>query len=83
MDHTSLPAELAERAASHLITLAWSHHLRRHDGEALAALLAAQQAAPEQLMFTNRGHAMTRRMLHRDRRNRRELRNLASFVGVE
>ena len=83
VDHRSLPPELAERQASHLITLAWSHYLRRHDDEALAALLEARQVAPEQLMFTNRVHAMVRQMLHRDRRDRRELRNLAVFVGVQ
>lgn len=83
VDHTALSPELAERAASHLITLAWSHFLRRHDEEALTALLEARHAAPEQLMFTNRVHAIVRQMLRRDRRNRRELRNLAAFVGVE
>ncbi len=83
VDHMALPAELAERRASHLITLAWSHHLRRQDDEALTALLEARQVAPEQLMFTNRVHTMIRQMLHRDRRNREGLRGLATFVGVE
>lgn len=82
VDHTSLPAELAERQASHLITVAWSHYLRRQDEAAIEALLEARRSAPEQLLFTNRVHAMTRKMLHRDRRGRRDLRELAGFVGV-
>lgn len=82
VDETALPPELAERRASHLVTVAWSHFLRRHDDDALAALAAARQAAPEQLLFTNRVHSMLRQMLARDRRGRRELRDLAAFVGV-
>jgi transcriptional regulator with XRE-family HTH domain len=78
----ALPPELAERRASHLITVGWSHYLRRHDDEALAALAAARAAAPEQLMFTRRVHDMVRQMRRRDRRGRRELRELADFVGV-
>lgn len=83
VDHTALPPELAERQASHLITLAWAHYLRRQDDEALSELLQARRAVPEQLLFTSRVHAMVRQMLHRDRRDRRELRELARFVGVE
>ena len=56
--------------------------LRRHDDEALAALVAARVAAPEQLMFTRRVHDMVAQMLRRDRRGRRELRELADFIGV-
>ena len=56
--------------------------LRRHDDEALAALAAARVAAPEQLMFTRRVHDMVRQMVRRDRRGRRELRELADFIGV-
>ena len=82
VDETALPPELAERRASHLITVGWSHYLRRHDDEALAALAAARAAAPEQLMFTRRVHDMVRQMRRRDRRGRRELRELADFVGV-
>lgn len=82
VDDSALPAELAERRASHLITVAWSRYLRRHDDEALAALTAAQAVAPEQLMFTHRVHDMLRQMLRRDRRRRRGLRELAEFVGV-
>ena len=78
----ALPPELAERRVSHLITVGWSHYLRRHDDEALAALAAARAAAPEQLMFTRRVHDMVRQMRRRDRRGRRELRELADFVGV-
>jgi len=82
VDLSALPAELAERRASHLITVAWSHYLRRHDDDALAALTAARAVAPEQLMFTHRVHAMLRQMLRRDRRRRRGLRELAAFVGL-
>jgi transcriptional regulator with XRE-family HTH domain len=82
VDETALPPNLAERRASHLITVGWSHYLRRHDDEALAALTAAQEAAPEQLIFTHRVHDMLRQMLRRDRRGRRGLRELADFVGV-
>jgi transcriptional regulator with XRE-family HTH domain len=80
VDDTALPPELAERRASHLITVAWSHYLRRHDDDALSALTAARTAAPEQLMFTYRVHDMLRQMLRRDRRG---LRELAEFVGVQ
>lgn len=83
VDDTALPPELAERRASHLITVAWSHYLRRHDDDALGALSAARAAAPEQLMFTYRVHDMLRQMLRRDRRRRRGLRELAEFAGVQ
>ncbi|MGH3849024.1 MAG: hypothetical protein ACRDRT_04865, partial [Pseudonocardiaceae bacterium] len=83
VDDTRLPPELAERRASHLITVAWSHYLRRHDDDALSAVGAARATAPEQLMFTHRVHDMVRQMLRRDRRGRRGLRELAEFVGVQ
>ncbi|MGH3829413.1 MAG: helix-turn-helix domain-containing protein [Pseudonocardiaceae bacterium] len=82
VDDTRLPLELAERRASHLITVAWSHYLRRHDDDALSALTAARAVAPEQFLFTHRVHDMLRQMLRRDRRGRRELRTLAKFVDV-
>ncbi|MGH3830529.1 MAG: helix-turn-helix domain-containing protein [Pseudonocardiaceae bacterium] len=82
VDATRLPAELAERRVCHLITVAWSHYLRRHDDDALSALTAAKAVAPEQLLFTHRVHDMLRQMLRRDRRGRRELRTLAKFVDV-
>lgn len=82
VDDTALPAELAERRAAHLITIAWAQQLRRRDDEAIAALATARTVAPEQLMFTHRVHDMLRQMLRRDRRGRRELRELAAFVGV-
>jgi transcriptional regulator with XRE-family HTH domain len=82
VDDGALPAELAERRTSHLITVAWSHYLRRHDDEALSALSTARAVAPEQLMFTYRVHDMLRQMLRRDRRGRRGLRELAEFVGA-
>jgi hypothetical protein len=65
-----------------MITVGWSHYLRRHDDEALAALAGARVAAPEQLMFTRRVHDMVAQMLRRDRRSRRELRELADFIGI-
>ncbi|MCA1604213.1 MAG: hypothetical protein LC775_01725, partial [Acidobacteria bacterium] len=52
VDDTILPPALAERRTSHLITVAWSHYLHRHEDDALAALTAARSAAPEQLMCT-------------------------------
>jgi transcriptional regulator with XRE-family HTH domain len=82
VDEMALPPELAERRASHMITVGWSHYLRRHDDEALAALAGARVAAPEQLMFTRRVHDMVAQMLRRDRRSRRELRELADFIGI-
>ncbi|MGH3834510.1 MAG: helix-turn-helix domain-containing protein [Pseudonocardiaceae bacterium] len=82
VDETTLPSALAERRTSHLITVAWSHYLRRHDDDALTALTAARAAAPEQLMFTHRVHDMLRQMLRRDRHRRRGLRELAEFVEV-
>jgi hypothetical protein len=42
VDEMALPPELAERRASHLITVGWSHYLRRHDDEAPAALAGAR-----------------------------------------
>jgi hypothetical protein len=81
-DDTALPAELAERRASHLITVAWSHYLRRHDDDALSALTTARAAAPELLMFTHRVHDMLRQMLRRDRRRRSGLRELTEFSRV-
>jgi transcriptional regulator with XRE-family HTH domain len=83
VDDTVLPPAIAERRTSHLITVGWSHYLRRHDDDALTALSAAKSAAPEQLMFTHRVHDMLRQMLRRDRRGRRGLRQLAEFVGVQ
>ncbi|MGH4013362.1 MAG: helix-turn-helix domain-containing protein [Pseudonocardiaceae bacterium] len=83
VDETGLRPELAERRAAHLITVAWSHYLRRHDDDALAALAAARTAAPEQLMCTHRVHDMLRQMIRRDRRRRRGLCELAEFVGVQ
>lgn len=47
VDDTALPPELAERRASHLIIIAWSHYLCR------------------------------------DHRGRRELRELAGFIGMQ
>jgi transcriptional regulator with XRE-family HTH domain len=81
--YDQLPKELAERRASHLITVAWAHYLRRQDREALEALQAAQATAPEQLIFTHRVHSMLRGMLRRERRSvKRDLRELVKFVGV-
>lgn len=82
LDDTTLPPELSERRASHLITLAWSHYLRRHDDDALHALTTAHTIAPEQLLFTHRVHDMLRHMLRRDRHNRRELHNLATLLDL-
>lgn len=78
----ALPAHLAERRASHLITVAWAHYLRRRDDLAVEALREAKAHAPEQLLFTRRVGDMLAGMLRRDRRNRRELRSLAVFAGV-
>jgi transcriptional regulator with XRE-family HTH domain len=78
----ALPPGLTERRASHLITLAWAHYLRRHDDDALIALGQARRYAPEQLLFTRRVIDMLTGMLHRDRRRRRDLRALAGFVGI-
>lgn len=83
VDDTTLPPELAERRTPHLITVAWSHYLRRQDDDAIVALTAARAAAPEQLMCTHRVHDMLRQMVRRDRRSRRGLRQLAGFVGVQ
>jgi hypothetical protein len=81
--YDNLPPELAERRTSHLITLAWAYYLRRKDREALDALDLARVAAPEQLLFTGRVHAMLRGMLKRERRSvKGDLRKLADFVGV-
>ncbi|MCA1674739.1 MAG: hypothetical protein LC799_21950 [Actinobacteria bacterium] len=82
VDDIALPPELAERRTSHLITVAWSHYLRRQDDDAIAALAAARTAAPEQLLCTHRVHDMLRQMVRRDRCSRRGLRELAGFVGV-
>jgi hypothetical protein len=78
-----LPAELAERRASHLITVAWANYLRRRDRGAIDALKSARESAPEQLVFTRRVHSMLRGILRRDRRwITNDLRELAEFVGV-
>jgi transcriptional regulator with XRE-family HTH domain len=78
----ALPAHLAERRASHLITVAWAQYLRRRDDEAIEALSEAKVYAPEQLLFTRRVSDMLSGMVRRDRRSRRELRDLAAFAGV-
>jgi hypothetical protein len=81
--HDSLPAELAERQTSHLITVAWAHYLRGHHQETLNALRAARVSAPEQLLFTHRVHAMVKGMLRNERRSiKHELRELAEFMGA-
>jgi transcriptional regulator with XRE-family HTH domain len=78
-----LPPELAERRTSHLITVAWANYLCRRDREALDALKSARAAAPEQLIFTRRVHAMLRGILRRERRSiKSDVRELAEFVGV-
>ncbi len=78
-----LPGELAERRASHLITVAWANYLRRRDRDALDALKSARESAPEQLVFTRRVHVMLRGILRRDRRSiTSDVRELAEFVGV-
>lgn len=78
----ALPPPLAERRASHLITVAWAQYLRRRDDDAVSALREAKEHAPEQLLFTRRVGDMLTGMLKRDRRNRPELRSLAAFAGV-
>ncbi|MGW4110218.1 helix-turn-helix domain-containing protein [Actinosynnema sp. NPDC004786] len=79
-----LPAELAERRTSHLITVAWAHYLRRQDRDALDLLNLARSAAPEQLLFTGRVHTMITGMLRRERKSvKGDLRALAGFVGVD
>lgn len=81
--HDELPRELAERRTSHLITVGWAHYLKGQDREALDALRGARVAAPEQLIFTHRVHAMLRAMLKRERRSvKSDLREMADFVGV-
>lgn len=81
--HNELPPELAERRTSHLITVGWAHYLKGQDREALDALREARAAAPEQLIFTHRVHAMLRAMLKRERRSvKSDLREMADFVGV-
>jgi transcriptional regulator with XRE-family HTH domain len=81
--HARLPRELAERQASHLITLAWAYFLRKRDRNALDALKAAQMVAPEQLLFTRKVHSMVRGMLRRERPSvKSDLRELATFVRV-
>jgi transcriptional regulator with XRE-family HTH domain len=82
VDADRLPAHLSERRTSHLITVAWSHHLRRQDDEAVRALVAARTQGAEQLLFTRRARDMVATMLKRDRRRRRELRALAEFLDV-
>lgn len=82
VDDTALPPSLAERRTSHLITVAWSHYLRRHDDDALTALATARTIAPEQLMCTHRVHDMLHHMLRRDRRSRPELRELVDLIGM-
>lgn len=64
------------------ITLAWAHYLRRHNEDAVTALREARQHAPEQLLFTRRVGDMLTGMLKRDRRNRRDPRELAAFAGA-
>lgn len=81
--HDTLPPELAERRASHLIAVAWAHYLRRHDREALDTLKSARASAPEQLIFTRRVHSMLLGMLRRERRSvRHDLREMVEFVGI-
>ena len=81
--HDQLPHELAERRASHLITVAWANYLNRKDHNALDALKSARESAPEQLIFTRRVHSILRGILRRERRSiKSDVRELAEFVGV-
>jgi transcriptional regulator with XRE-family HTH domain len=82
VNHQALPRHIAERATSHLITMAWAQHLRRRDDDAIAALVQARRLAPEQLLYTHRVHAMVATMLHRERVRRRHLHELASWLGI-
>ncbi|OLF05873.1 hypothetical protein BLA60_34395 [Actinophytocola xinjiangensis] len=81
--HDRLPPELAERRASHLITVAWANYLRRRDREAVTVLRSARSAAPEQLIFTRRVHAMLRGITRRAPRSlQSDVRDLTEFVGM-
>lgn len=78
-----LPPALAERQASHLITVAWAYYLRRRDREALDALRHARRVAPEQVLFTRRVYSMVRGMLKRERATvKRDLREMAEFIRL-
>jgi transcriptional regulator with XRE-family HTH domain len=78
-----LPPALAERQASHLITVAWAYYLRRRDREALDALRNARRVAPEQVLFTRRVYSMVRGMLKRERATvKRDLREMAEFIRL-
>lgn len=81
VDLTRLPPHLAERRSRYLIDVARVYAALHEDGAAVAALLDAENAAPEEL----RHHRLTRRvvqeMLARESRSS-GLRELAGRCGV-
>jgi hypothetical protein len=84
VDLERLPSGVAERAGSHLITVAVAHRLRHQDAEAVAALKQVRLIAPEMLLFTHRVREMLRGLTKREKPSfRRDLRELTAFVGLE
>jgi len=72
-----------ERQARYLLDVAQAHAMRRHTGEALHALLDAEQVAPEETRVHHIGRAVTRELLQLSGpRPRPELRDLAERFGV-
>jgi hypothetical protein len=83
VDVDRLPDSLLERRAQFLIDVATGHALERDDAGAVAALLRAEQIAPEEVRYSQPVHEAVWTMLTRERAGAVPgLRELAVRLGV-
>jgi DNA-binding XRE family transcriptional regulator len=66
VDLSALPS--LERRSTHYVNVARAHALRRHDAEALAAMLQAERFNPEGLSYNMLARDLVRALLRRERR---------------
>jgi transcriptional regulator with XRE-family HTH domain len=83
LDPSRLPAELSERRCRYWIDVARAHASLRRPGDALDAMLRAEQVAPEEVRLDVDARDMVRELLHRQRGSvAPELRGLAERLGM-
>ena len=66
IDLSALPS--LERRSTHYVNVARAHALRRHDAEAVAAMLQAERFNPEGLSYNMLARDLVRALLRRERR---------------
>lgn len=83
IDVSRLPPELLGRRTQVLVELARGYTQRRHDSEALGALLAAERLAPEMVHCNDAARSAVRDLISRPRRKiDTDLRHLAERTGA-